>query len=262
MTDISDDEPVIISLTADRLLCALQAVTPFASKDEERPHLTMVKFLLEPHSELLTVEATNGHALARLQVPIESGEPVSFGLMSTHVPTIEKVLSRLDPERRQTLAVDLTVDANRIRLTCAETDVFVPRSAIQLEFESTKRAIPALPLADDKVTTTFGVDPVLLGKSLRAAAHVADSLQWSVPRSPIDPIRLDVFGHRTCIEGLFIVMPMRLGAKGAEDGEAPSDPVSEAAARFKETLTEMGASASMVVDGKETLLFDGRPEAQ
>jgi hypothetical protein len=209
-----NDKPVI-RIGAEPLLQALQAALPFAAVDKEQAHLMVLHLVARAPDGSLRVEATDGVSCAMLDVPIHGAtEDVDFCLMSTHVPTLVKVLSRIDPKKRADTIAELMCGRLKVKLTAGETELFVPRVAEQLEFPDTKKVEPEQHVGARRVFP-FGVDPSLLGKALRAVAHVTHGVEWSVPTNPEHPIRLDIIEAETGITGFFVVMPLRLSKREA-----------------------------------------------
>lgn len=144
-------EKPTVDIIAEKLLCVLRAATPFCGKDEERPHLTMLRFTAERKS--LEVAATDGHCLAMLDVPLEGAEPVVFCLLTTHVPMLVKALQRMDGEQRAELVVTITVGKTKVRFDVGETEIMVPKGEQQTEFPTG----PLAPLRFDVVEGELGI---------------------------------------------------------------------------------------------------------
>lgn len=213
-------EEIRFEIVGSKLLGALRATLPLASKDDERGHLMQVRFNVE--RDVVEISATDGHALARVIAQLDSADaPVSFGLHTTFAPTIIKALARVDGENLKNLAVEFSVGTHRVRVRIGDTTVVVPNVSEQLSFPEIERIIPRQHEATRTTVTTFGVGPALMKRVMGAAAHISATLVWSSPASPTDPIRFDAVDGIGGLAGTFVVMPMRLSVyEPSEDGDA------------------------------------------
>jgi hypothetical protein len=204
------------TITAEKLLMVLQAVTPLASKDKDRPHLTQLRFeagvLDVSDGDALQASATDGRALARVTVPLTSlTAPVVFCVQATHVPTILRMLARLDSKRREELDVSIEVGRHQMRLTVADASVYLPRNEEQLSFPDIESAIPKPYTPGRGVAPRFGMSPTLMAKVMNAASHVASAVKWTAPETELHPTRLDIVeALGVGVTGTYIVAPMRI----------------------------------------------------
>jgi len=253
-----DDKPRI-DIGAEPLLRALKAALPFASKDQERAHMMSIRFVHDEGTEM-EVNSTDGHALARLRVPtFGATEPIVFCMMTTHIPTLIKVLDRIEPKTRSETTASLEIGKFKVKLTAGETELFVPKVEEQLEFPSVEKIAPERQTTARSVMS-FGMGPLLLAKALKAAAEVTHCVEWSIPTNPVMPFRLDCRPGTTGIEGFFVVMPMRLGDEESKDEAMPASMLQDASKRFHESAKSMGAKVSVRFGDEETVIADYRDQ--
>jgi hypothetical protein len=210
-------------INAQRLLSAIKATLPLASDDEKRPHLTVVRFYIR--GDNAEVSATNGHALAKVIAPLESGpmRDFEFQVQKGVVPMLLKALAQLDGEQREKTDVRITVGKHRIKAVIGDIDVTLPNISEQLLFPDIEKAIPLPPTGATSSVTTFGVDPSLLAKVMGAAAHIGSESVWSSPESPQSGIRFDVLGGEGGLAGTYVVMPLKLWRDARDDEEESDD---------------------------------------
>lgn len=202
-----EDKPTI-RIVAEKLLIALRACAPFASKDEERPHLMMLRFIADPAS--LQVSATDGHSLIDIDVPVQGAELVDFCVMTTHVPMLVKSLSRIDPKLRTETVCTIMVGRTKVKLTAGETELFVPRAAQQTDFPFVEKVIPE-PYVSGKRAAVFGLGCDLVVRVIKAVSVVAHALQWTAPKDEHAPLRCDIVANDSGITGLIVFAPMDIG---------------------------------------------------
>lgn len=230
------------SINANHLLNALRAVMPLASRDaKELPHLTQVRWVLS--TVQLELSATDGHALGRVVAPLEHSEAdgLNFCVQTSFLPTLTKALSRVKDEQRRELVVDFVVSRFRIEVAIADWGVVIPNAAEQLLFPDIEKCIPIPSTSHRTAVTTYGVNPSLLARVMKAASKITVSVQHTAPESPLSPIRFDVVDGEGALAGTYVVMPMRMG----EADEAPSAQ-SELAGTQREPKDDKAPSLSRV----------------
>jgi DNA polymerase III sliding clamp (beta) subunit (PCNA family) len=213
------------SLNAEALLNAIHAALPLASKDEEMPHLTAVRFLVSSTKQNAELQATDGKALARVIVPMDecTQQDVAFSLQTAFFPTLLKALARISFENRQRLDVRFVITSHRIKVTIGDTALALPNIAEQLVFPDVEKVIPVPPTNARTVVTTCCVDPVLLARAMKAASYVSSCLSWFSPATALNPIRFDAVDGVGGLSATYVVMPMKLGADIEEDAEEGSE---------------------------------------
>lgn len=189
-----------------RLALALKVVLPFASTDVSRPNLNGVAIV---HDDgCLAFVATNGHALARLQLADLSYARGQGQLALLPLANAKALMQRAKGYKVGTFRMLTKDDQVHARHSSGEW----------MNFDNGKGTFPpydkVIPDAPGKTACTeLGVAPAYLGlvadaASLLAGKRNARPLCVYPPADPLSPFRFDIAdegSYLTCV-----VMPMRL----------------------------------------------------
>lgn len=209
-----------IKLKTTTLRALLRAVSPAASKDKTRPHISCVRVLVRDGR--IVMDATDGHRLHRASAPwraFEDGElppPNGTALFIPGASLAAALKAVPAPARGQAPAMAV------LTATGLETDAAAvrwPAVVNGADFPVVEHVIPALREAASKgereeCAGGWSVQPSYLVDALEACAVVLDS-GGAIIQTPEDgssPVRVSAKGWVDSGEAevICVVMPMRL----------------------------------------------------
>ena len=115
----------------------LRGIAEFVSKDEMRYNLTGVNIVSDPKKKTVTIQATDGHMVGRLVLPVQLGEDVALDLIVRFTPEQLKALR----DSKEGLAV-LIHEVDNAELYLVNTGTRMKLDIIDMAFPNVSQVIP------------------------------------------------------------------------------------------------------------------------